>query len=197
MAGKKELESAVASLATRLDDDLTRLQREAADFEKRREQLSRVTENFHPVRDHFDVLIVDEASQEDVVGLAPFYMADKIIVVGDDEQVTPLDVGGEQQPIQDLIGQWLTDLPSPLLFDLRTSIYDRAQIAFGSTIRLKEHFRCVPEIIQFSNHLSYGGDIKPLRESVSRQSNPRWWRTGSRASGSARKMRRRRKPSPP
>jgi very-short-patch-repair endonuclease len=133
---------------------------------------SRVTENFHPVRDHFDVLIVDEASQEDVVGLAPFYMADKIIVVGDDEQVTPLDVGGEQQPIQDLIGQWLTDLPSPQLFDLKTSIYDRAQIAFGSTIRLKEHFRCVPEIIQFSNHLSYGGEIRPLRESASTPIKP-------------------------
>lgn len=133
---------------------------------------SRVTENFHPVRDRFDVLIVDEASQEDVVGLAPFYLADKVIVVGDDEQVTPLDVGGEQQPIQDLIGQWLTDLPSPQLFDLKTSIYDRAQIAFGSTIRLKEHFRCVPEIIQFSNHLSYGGDIKPLRESASTPIKP-------------------------
>lgn len=133
---------------------------------------SRVTESFHPVRDRFDVLIVDEASQEDVVGLAPFYLADKVIVVGDDEQVTPLDVGGEQQPIQDLIGQWLTDLPSPQLFDLKTSIYDRAQIAFGSTIRLKEHFRCVPEIIQFSNHLSYGGDIKPLRESASTPIKP-------------------------
>lgn len=133
---------------------------------------SRLTENFDPVRDHFDVLIVDEASQEDVVGLAPFYMADKVIVVGDEEQVTPLDVGGAQQPIQDLIGQWLADLPSSLLFDLKTSIYDRAHIAFGTAIRLKEHFRCVPEIIQFSNYLSYGGDIKPLRESTSTPIKP-------------------------
>ncbi len=133
---------------------------------------SRITENFHPVRDRFDVLIVDEASQEDVVGLAPFYLADKVIVVGDDEQVTPLDVGGATQPIQDLIGQWLQDLPSPLLFDLKTSIYDRAQIAFDASIRLKEHFRCVPEIIQFSNHLSYGGEIRPLRESTSTPVKP-------------------------
>lgn len=134
--------------------------------------LSRLTDSFHPVRDHFDVLIVDEASQEDVVGLAPFYLADKVIVVGDDEQVTPLDVGGATQPIQDLIGQWLQDLPSPFLFDLKTSIYDRAQIAFDASIRLKEHFRCVPEIIQFSNHLSYGGEIKPLRESASTPVKP-------------------------
>lgn len=133
---------------------------------------SQVTSSFHPVRDRFDVLIVDEASQEGVLGLVPFYMAKKVIVVGDDEQVTPLDVGGEQQPIQDLIGQWLDGLPSALLFDLKTSIYDRAQIAFGSAIRLKEHFRCVPEIIQFSNHLSYKGEIRPLRESASTPIKP-------------------------
>ena len=128
---------------------------------------SRVTKNFHPVRDKFDVIIVDEASQEDVLGLVPLYMAKKVIVVGDDEQVTPLDVGGLQEPIQQLINQWLVDLPSFNLFDLKTSVYDRAQIAFGSVIRLKEHFRCVPEIIQFSNSLCYNYTIKPLRESAS------------------------------
>ncbi|MEQ1661396.1 MAG: AAA domain-containing protein [Thiobacillus sp.] len=132
---------------------------------------SRLTANFDPVRDRFDVLIVDEASQEDVVGVAAFYMAEKIIVVGDDEQVTPLDVGGQIQPIQDLIDQWLGGLPDKL-FDLKTSVYDRAQIAFGSTIRLQEHFRCVPEIIQFSNWLSYNGAIKPLRESTSTPIKP-------------------------
>jgi very-short-patch-repair endonuclease len=94
-------------------------------------------------------------------------MAKKVIVVGDDEQVTPLDVGGLQEPIQQLINQWLVDLPSFNLFDLKTSVYDRAQIAFGSVIRLKEHFRCVPEIIQFSNSLCYNYTIKPLRESAS------------------------------
>jgi very-short-patch-repair endonuclease len=128
---------------------------------------SQVTRSFDPVRDKFDVIIIDEASQEDVLGLIPFYMAKKVIVVGDDEQVTPLDVGGQQEPIQHLINQWLSEMPSPNLFDLKTSVYDRAQIAFGSVIRLKEHFRCVPEIIQFSNALCYNYTIKPLRESSS------------------------------
>lgn len=126
-----------------------------------------VTSSFHPIRDKFDIIIVDEASQEDVLGIAPFYLANKVIVVGDDEQVTPLDVGSLQEPIHHLINQWLGDLPSPKLFDLKTSVYDRAQIAFGSVIRLKEHFRCVPEIIQFSNSLCYDFSIKPLRESAS------------------------------
>ena len=131
-----------------------------------------VTSSFHPVRDRFDVLIVDEASQEDILGLATFYMTDKVIVVGDDEQVTPLDVGGEQSPVQNLISQWLGDLPSPRLFDTKTSIYDRAQISFGSVIRLREHFRCVPEIIQFSNALCYDFSIRPLREAASTEVKP-------------------------
>ena len=133
---------------------------------------SQVTSSFHPVRDKFDVLIVDEASQEDVLGVAPFYMAKQVIVVGDDKQVTPLDVGGLQAPIQQLINQWLGGLPSSLNFDLKTSVYDRAQIAFGSAIRLKEHFRCVPEIIQFSNALCYDFTIKPLREAASTNLKP-------------------------
>ncbi len=36
--------------------------------------------------------------------------------------------------------------------------------SFGGTIRLLEHFRCVPEIIQFSNQLCYEGAIRPLRD---------------------------------
>lgn len=133
---------------------------------------SSVTSMFDPVRDKFDVLIIDEASQEDVLGIASFYLAKQVIVVGDDEQVTPLDVGGAQAPIDALISTWLTDLPSPMLFDPKTSVYDRALISFGSVVRLREHFRCVPEIIQFSNSLCYNNEIKPLRESSSTPVKP-------------------------
>src|SRR6202007_3223878 len=44
------------------------------------------------------------------------------------------------------------------------SIYDLARQSFGGTTCLVEHFRCVPEIIQFSNMVSYDGRIKPLRD---------------------------------
>ena len=46
----------------------------------------------------------------------------------------------------------------------RPSIYDLAETAFGGVVALREHFRCVPEIIQFSNDLSYNLTIRPLRE---------------------------------
>ena len=73
-----------------------------------------VTAMFDPIRDKFDVLIVDEASQENVLGIATFYLAKQVVVVGDDEQVTPLDVGGAQEPVDALIGTWLRELPSPM-----------------------------------------------------------------------------------
>jgi len=53
------------------------------------------------------------------------------------------------------------------LYDGQTSIYEFAHSAFGGVIRLVEHFRCAPNIIAFSNDLSYGGEIKPLREASS------------------------------
>ena len=37
---------------------------------------------------------------------------------------------------------------------------------------MREHFRCVPEIIQFSNDLSYNGTIRPLREPFSSPVRP-------------------------
>jgi hypothetical protein len=57
MAGKKELESAVASLATRLDDDLTLLQHEAADFAKRRQQL---VSELHANRNYLELAVNGE-----------------------------------------------------------------------------------------------------------------------------------------
>ena len=40
------------------------------------------------------------------------------------------------------------------LYDAKTSIYDIAATTF-QPLMLHEHFRCVPEIIEFSNWLSY------------------------------------------
>jgi very-short-patch-repair endonuclease len=63
-----------------------------------------------------------------------------------------------------LIDQFLQGIPNAHLYDGQTSVYDLARQSFGETVRLVEHFRCVPEIIQFSNRLSYDGDIKTLRD---------------------------------
>jgi very-short-patch-repair endonuclease len=126
--------------------------------------LSRVVENFDPRKSRFDVVIIDEASQSDVMALLALYLGRTVVVVGDHEQVSPTAVGQEVAVVQNLIDQFLQGIPNAELYDGQTSVYDLARQSFGGTIRLVEHFRCVSEIIQFSNQLSYEGDIKPLRD---------------------------------
>jgi hypothetical protein len=59
----------------------------------------------------FDVVMIHEASQSDVMGLLAFYMADKAIVVGDHEQVSPSAVGQELNVVQHLIDEFLDGVP--------------------------------------------------------------------------------------
>lgn len=129
--------------------------------------LSRVFDSFDLVQTKFDVILIDEASQSDISALAAFAIAKQVIVVGDKEQVTPYAVGQELTKVQSLIDELLQGIPNRMLYDGKTSVYHLAEQAFGGTIRLVEHFRCVPNIIEFSNQLSYGGEIRPLRESSS------------------------------
>jgi very-short-patch-repair endonuclease/superfamily I DNA/RNA helicase len=134
--------------------------------------ISLVAEHFDPATSQFDVVIIDEASQADLNALIPLYMGKQVIVVGDHEQVTPLGVGKDITLLENLRKSMLQDIPNSHLFDNQSSIYDIGRQSFGDAIRLVEHFRCVPEIIAFSNQLSYGGTIRPLRESNSTHIKP-------------------------
>jgi very-short-patch-repair endonuclease len=134
--------------------------------------LSRVYESFDPRETRFDVVIIDEASQSDVTALAALYFGREHVVVGDKEQVTPDAVGQRLDQVQRLIDTNLQGIPNSHLYDGQTSIYDLAETAFGGVVALREHFRCVPEIIQFSNNLSYNLTIRPLREPMSASVRP-------------------------
>ena len=129
--------------------------------------VSSVLSSVDPARTKFDVIIIDEASQSDITSTAILYMAKKIIVVGDDEQVSPLSVGVDQMKVQSLMKELISDrIPNAFLFDPQTSLYDIASLVY-TPLMLREHFRCVPDIIGYSNYLSYQGRIKPLREASS------------------------------
>ncbi|MGO2112023.1 MAG: AAA domain-containing protein, partial [Pseudoclavibacter sp.] len=124
----------------------------------------RVLENFDPrVSDLFDVVVVDESSQCDLLSLGVLALGKKTVVVGDDKQTTPGRVGIQTDRIAALQDQHLRGMPEAKLLTLDDSLYSISGRAFPSTIALKEHFRCVPEIIGFSNRY-YGGQILPLRE---------------------------------
>lgn len=127
--------------------------------------ISKVFESYTPGKNFFDVVIVDEASQSDISALAITYLGKKIIIVGDDKQVSPSGIGVElnqmlhlaEGTIKDRIRSW------ELYASPTTSLYDIVSIAY-SDLMLREHFRCVPDIIGYSNRLSYEYKIKPLRD---------------------------------
>ena len=125
--------------------------------------LHRVIENLKITNKPFDVVIVDESSQSDIFALSAFFRAKKAIVVGDDKQISPESIGSDQSQINDLIIRYLDGIPQKERLDTQTSLYDIALRIFPGNLMLKEHFRCVPEIIQFSNDQFYGGQIEPLR----------------------------------
>lgn len=125
--------------------------------------IDRVIENLSITKEKFDVVIVDESSQCDLFALSALLRAKKAVVVGDDEQISPAAVGINQEGVRSLIERYLHGIPQANSLDVQTSLYDVAIRLFSGGIMLKEHFRCVPEIIQFSNDLSYNGEIIPLR----------------------------------
>lgn len=127
--------------------------------------VNQVIENFSIYNDKFDVIIFDESSQCDIMSVPILLRGEKIVVVGDDEQISPYGIGTKDSEIEELIQRYLEGVPNKRLFDHKISLYEIADQIFPKSGRLmlKEHFRCVPEIIQFSNDLSYGGQMVPLR----------------------------------
>lgn len=129
--------------------------------------MNRALDSLDPKKNRFDIIIIDEASQSDISSLAILYMGKKLIIVGDDKQVSPLAVGIESEKLSAIEEMYIKDkIPNSHLYTAKTSIYDIAATTF-QPLMLREHFRCVPDIIGFSNMLSYNYKIKPLREASS------------------------------
>ncbi|MFG2696396.1 AAA domain-containing protein [Kitasatospora sp. NPDC048407] len=130
--------------------------------------ISRVAEMIEPHQDAFDVVIVDEASQAGMDALFLLWLAPRIIVVGDDKQCTPPVTGfGRTQQIQDRLTAHLPDVPRHLrqLYMPHSNLYQLLSTFFPSTIRLQEHFRCMPEIIGWSSATFYPSPgLIPLRQ---------------------------------
>lgn len=121
-----------------------------------------VAEMIDPASSRYDLVIVDEASQLGAESLFLFYIAKRMIVVGDDQQISPAGVGIADQDVADLQQHYLADIPHQHALSVQSSLYANAKIRFGENIVLREHFRCMPEIIQFSNDLCYASNGTPL-----------------------------------
>ncbi|MEQ1908974.1 MAG: AAA domain-containing protein [Vicinamibacterales bacterium] len=126
--------------------------------------LNRLYETVEPVPGLFDVAIVDEASQCWIDSLVLFYLAKQVIIVGDDKQISPTVVGVADSQIEDLARTYLPDFQFRSGFTLTSSLFDHGRTYLSDGVPLREHFRCVPEIISFSNQLCYTGSLIPLRQ---------------------------------
>ena len=121
-----------------------------------------VAEMIDPTPGRYDLVIVDEASQLGIESLFLFYISKKMIVVGDNQQISPAGVGIADADVAGLQRQFLEGLPHQVALSPQSSLYDNARIRFNQNIVLREHFRCMPEIIQFSNDLCYASNGTPL-----------------------------------
>lgn len=132
-------------------------------------------ENFKVNPDLFDVVIIDESSQCNVLSLPILMRGKKVVIVGDDQQISPMMPGISEASVKDLMSRYLYNIENGNSYDFQTSLYDIACRVFSSKgkLMLKEHFRCVPEIIGFSNELAYHNEMIPLKLPVlSEQFNP-------------------------
>ncbi len=135
--------------------------------------LHKVWETTDPKPGMFDTVIVDEASQAGIEALALLLLAKRIVVVGDDKQNSPEAVGVLEDDIARLARNHLGEFRFREEFRPDTSLYDHALRAFGNVISLREHFRCVPEIIRFSNDLCYtDAPLIPLRQAPPKRLPP-------------------------
>ena len=127
--------------------------------------LHKLWETTDAIHGAFDTVIVDEASQAGIDALVLLLLGKRIIVVGDDKQNSPEAVGVLEDDIARLARDHLREFRFRDEFRPDTSLFDHADRGFGNLISLREHFRCVPEIIRFSNDLCYtDAPLIPLRQ---------------------------------
>ena len=130
--------------------------------------INEVLETIPPDPNSFDVVIVDEASQAGIEALFLLWLAPRIIVVGDERQCAPNTIvrGGLQQ-IYDRLDEFLSDVPEYLRLEFtpKSNLFSLLSTRYGSITRLREHFRCMPEIIGWSSAQFYSdAPLIPLRQ---------------------------------
>ncbi|MDA8456438.1 AAA domain-containing protein [Acidovorax sp. GBBC 3334] len=125
---------------------------------------SKVSESMPGQLGAFDLVIVDEASQSNLWALPAILRGKKILVVGDDKQVSPEGGFISAAKILSLRERFLSDQAYAADLTPEKSLYDIASTVFAAQkVMLAEHFRCVHPIIAYSNRTFYKNQIKPLR----------------------------------
>jgi hypothetical protein len=137
----------------------------------------------------FDFAVIDEASQADIASCLPIlYRAKRAVVIGDEMQLRPI-VTLPEGKAEELFAAYGLDGEQDRELDYRsTSMLDLANCRFiqagGQRILLRNHYRCHPDIISYSNRCFYSGYLRIKTESEAKQgvffhdvpgeAQPRW-----------------------
>lgn len=124
--------------------------------------LYKVTETIQPEKGLYDYVIIDEASQLGPDAIFLLYISKNIIIVGDDKQTSPEYIGVDANTMTPFINRHLKGIPFKDFYGTEYSFFDHAKRFCEGVTVLREHFRCMPEIIEFSNKLFYAPDGKGL-----------------------------------
>lgn len=124
--------------------------------------LYKVAETINPEQGMYDYVIIDEASQLGADAIFLLYISKNIIIVGDDKQTSPEYIGVDANTMTPHINRHLQDIPFANYYGTEFSFFDHAKRFCNGMTVLREHFRCMPEIIEFSNKLFYAPDGKGL-----------------------------------
>lgn len=124
--------------------------------------LYKVAETIQPEQEMYDYVIIDEASQLGPDAIFLLYITKNIIIVGDDKQTSPEYVGVDANTMTPHIKRHLNGIPFSDYYGTEFSFFDHAKFFCDGVTVLREHFRCMPEIIEFSNRHFYAPDGKGL-----------------------------------
>lgn len=105
----------------------------------------------------FDIVVIDEASQCDITSAIPLILrAKQLVVIGDPMQlkhITKVQTYEEKFILNTLEIRQNLDFVNKSLYDY---CYDLSIESRSQSVLLKEHFRCHPQIIGYSNKSFYG-----------------------------------------
>ncbi|MBI1225919.1 MAG: AAA family ATPase [Bacteroidetes bacterium] len=118
--------------------------------------------------EQFDLLIIDEASQCDISSLNLVFRCKKSLIVGDENQTSVVTDRSifKIERTNELLDKYLISHRFKTQFDVNNknnSIYTISGVIYPNIVTLTEHFRCLPEIIGYSNRHVYNSDIVPLK----------------------------------
>jgi very-short-patch-repair endonuclease len=111
---------------------------------------------------HFDLLVIDEASQCDIASALPLlYRAKRVVIIGDPMQLRHISAMTKQKESElqqkyDLVenrASWMYSVNS--LYDLAAGL-----AAANNIVNLRDHHRSHADIIEFSNREFYGGKLR-------------------------------------